>query len=45
MPCFSQFFSNPVRKMKLVEVIRGKQTSDETIATAVQHVHVLSLKV
>ena len=35
--CGIHFF-NPVRKMKLVEVIRGQQTSDETIATAVQHV-------
>lgn len=32
--CGIHFF-NPVRKMKLVEVIRGKQTSDETIAAAV----------
>jgi 3-hydroxyacyl-CoA dehydrogenase/enoyl-CoA hydratase/3-hydroxybutyryl-CoA epimerase/3-hydroxyacyl-CoA dehydrogenase/enoyl-CoA hydratase/3-hydroxybutyryl-CoA epimerase/enoyl-CoA isomerase len=32
--CGIHFF-NPVRKMPLVEVIRGKQTSDETIATAV----------
>ena len=28
-------FFNPVRKMPLVEVIRGPQTSDETVATAV----------
>ena len=28
-------FFNPVRKMKLVEVIRGEKTSDETVATAV----------
>ena len=34
--CGIHFF-NPVRKMKLVEVIRGEQTSDETIATAVAH--------
>lgn len=32
--CGVHFF-NPVRKMKLVEVIRGDQTSDETVATAV----------
>jgi 3-hydroxyacyl-CoA dehydrogenase/enoyl-CoA hydratase/carnithine racemase len=34
--CGLHFF-NPVRRMKLVEVIRGKQTSDETIATAVAY--------
>lgn len=28
-------FFNPVRKMPLVEVIRGQQTSDETVAAAV----------
>jgi 3-hydroxyacyl-CoA dehydrogenase/enoyl-CoA hydratase/3-hydroxybutyryl-CoA epimerase/3-hydroxyacyl-CoA dehydrogenase/enoyl-CoA hydratase/3-hydroxybutyryl-CoA epimerase/enoyl-CoA isomerase len=32
--CGIHFF-NPVRRMKLVEVIRGARTSDETIATAV----------
>ncbi|MCE9607959.1 MAG: enoyl-CoA hydratase/isomerase family protein [Planctomycetia bacterium] len=32
--CGIHFF-NPVRKMPLVEVIRGAQTSDETIASAV----------
>jgi len=32
--CGIHFF-NPVRRMKLVEVIRGAKTSDETIATAV----------
>jgi 3-hydroxyacyl-CoA dehydrogenase/enoyl-CoA hydratase/3-hydroxybutyryl-CoA epimerase/3-hydroxyacyl-CoA dehydrogenase/enoyl-CoA hydratase/3-hydroxybutyryl-CoA epimerase/enoyl-CoA isomerase len=32
--CGLHFF-NPVRRMKLVEVIRGKETSDETVATAV----------
>jgi len=32
--CGIHFF-NPVRKMPLVEVIRGAKTSDETIATAV----------
>ncbi len=35
--CGIHFF-NPVRRMKLVEVIRGEQTSDETIATAVAYV-------
>lgn len=30
-------FFNPVRQMKLVEVIRGAKTSDETIATAVAY--------
>lgn len=34
--CGIHFF-NPVRKMPLVEVIRGKQTSDETVATAVAY--------
>jgi 3-hydroxyacyl-CoA dehydrogenase/enoyl-CoA hydratase/3-hydroxybutyryl-CoA epimerase/3-hydroxyacyl-CoA dehydrogenase/enoyl-CoA hydratase/3-hydroxybutyryl-CoA epimerase/enoyl-CoA isomerase len=34
--CGIHFF-NPVRKMKLVEVIRGKQTSDQTVVTAVQY--------
>ena len=34
--CGIHFF-NPVRRMKLVEVIRGEQTSDETIATAVKY--------
>jgi 3-hydroxyacyl-CoA dehydrogenase/enoyl-CoA hydratase/3-hydroxybutyryl-CoA epimerase/3-hydroxyacyl-CoA dehydrogenase/enoyl-CoA hydratase/3-hydroxybutyryl-CoA epimerase/enoyl-CoA isomerase len=34
--CGIHFF-NPVRKMPLVEVIRGRQTSDETIATAVAY--------
>ncbi len=34
--CGIHFF-NPVRKMPLVEVIRGKLTSDETIATAVNY--------
>jgi len=34
--CGIHFF-NPVRKMPLVEVIRGKQTSDETIATVVAY--------
>lgn len=30
-------FFNPVRRMKLVEVIRGEQTSDRTVATAVAY--------
>ena len=34
--CGLHFF-NPVRKMPLVEVIRGKQTSDETVATVVAY--------
>ncbi len=34
--CGIHFF-NPVRRMKLVEVIRGKRTSDETIVTAVAY--------
>lgn len=34
--CGIHFF-NPVRKMKLVEIIRGEKTSDETIATAVKY--------
>ncbi len=34
--CGIHFF-NPVRKMKLVEVIRGAKTSDETVATAVAY--------
>ena len=34
--CGIHFF-NPVRKMPLVEVIRGKATSDQTIATAVAY--------
>ena len=34
--CGIHFF-NPVRKMALVEVIRGEKTSDETIATAVAY--------
>ncbi len=34
--CGIHFF-NPVRKMPLVEVIRGKQSSDETIASAVAY--------
>ncbi len=32
-------FFNPVDRMQLVEVIRGEQTSDATIATLVAHVH------
>jgi len=34
--CGLHFF-NPVRRMPLVEVIRGEQTSDETIATVVAY--------
>ncbi|HEV3418454.1 MAG TPA: 3-hydroxyacyl-CoA dehydrogenase NAD-binding domain-containing protein [Pirellulales bacterium] len=34
--CGIHFF-NPVRKMPLVEVIRGERTSDETVATAVAY--------
>ncbi len=34
--CGIHFF-NPVRRMPLVEVIRGKKSSDETIATAVAY--------
>ncbi len=34
--CGIHFF-NPVRRMKLVEVIRGEKTSDETVATAVAY--------
>lgn len=34
--CGIHFF-NPVRKMRLVEVIRGEHSSDETIATAVAY--------
>ena len=35
--CGIHFF-NPVRQMKLVEVIRGEKTSDQTVLTAVQYV-------
>lgn len=38
--CGIHFF-NPVRKMPLVEVIRGPQTSDETVATAVAYAKTL----
>lgn len=34
--CGLHFF-NPVNRMQLVEVIRGRKTSDETIATVVAH--------
>ena len=34
--CGIHFF-NPVRKMKLVEVIRGEKTSDQTVLTAVTY--------
>lgn len=32
-------FFNPVHKMKLVEIVRGTKTSDETVHRAVQFVH------
>ena len=35
--CGIHFF-NPVRRMKLVEVIRGEKTSDQAVVTAVAHV-------
>ncbi|QEG37907.1 3-hydroxyacyl-CoA dehydrogenase NAD-binding domain-containing protein [Bythopirellula goksoeyrii] len=38
--CGLHFF-NPVRQMPLVEVIRGKQTSGDTIATAVAYAKVI----
>ena len=38
--CGIHFF-NPVRKMPLVEVIRGEKTSDQTIATAVAYAKAL----
>jgi 3-hydroxyacyl-CoA dehydrogenase/enoyl-CoA hydratase/3-hydroxybutyryl-CoA epimerase/3-hydroxyacyl-CoA dehydrogenase/enoyl-CoA hydratase/3-hydroxybutyryl-CoA epimerase/enoyl-CoA isomerase len=38
--CGLHFF-NPVRQMPLVEVIRGKKTSDKTIATAVAYAKAL----
>ncbi len=34
--CGLHFF-NPVRRMQLVEVIRGRKTSDQTVATVVAH--------
>jgi 3-hydroxyacyl-CoA dehydrogenase/enoyl-CoA hydratase/3-hydroxybutyryl-CoA epimerase/3-hydroxyacyl-CoA dehydrogenase/enoyl-CoA hydratase/3-hydroxybutyryl-CoA epimerase/enoyl-CoA isomerase len=34
-------FFNPVRRMQLVEVIRGVETSDETVATAVAYAKAL----
>jgi 3-hydroxyacyl-CoA dehydrogenase/enoyl-CoA hydratase/3-hydroxybutyryl-CoA epimerase/3-hydroxyacyl-CoA dehydrogenase/enoyl-CoA hydratase/3-hydroxybutyryl-CoA epimerase/enoyl-CoA isomerase len=34
--CGMHFF-NPVRRMKLVEIVRGRQTSDQTVATAVAY--------
>ncbi|MCP4274404.1 MAG: fatty acid oxidation complex subunit alpha FadB, partial [Gammaproteobacteria bacterium] len=38
--CGMHFF-NPVHKMKLVEVIRGSKTSDETVATTVAYASAL----
>jgi 3-hydroxyacyl-CoA dehydrogenase/enoyl-CoA hydratase/carnithine racemase len=35
--CVGIHFFNPVRRMPLVEVIRGQETSDETVATAVAY--------
>ena len=34
-------FFSPVDKMKLVEIIRGRQTDDETVARAFDYVHAL----
>ncbi len=34
--CGFHFF-NPVRRMKLVEIVRGEKTSDETVVSAVAH--------
>ncbi len=42
--CGMHFF-NPVHKMPLVEVIRGEQTSDETIARTVAYASALGKKV
>ncbi len=41
--CGMHFF-NPVHKMPLVEVIRGSQTSDETIATTVGYANAMGKK-
>jgi 3-hydroxyacyl-CoA dehydrogenase/enoyl-CoA hydratase/3-hydroxybutyryl-CoA epimerase/enoyl-CoA isomerase len=41
--CGMHFF-NPVHKMPLVEVIRGSQTSDETIATTVAYANAMGKK-
>ena len=34
--CVGMHFFNPVHKMKLLEIVRGLETSDETIAAAVE---------
>lgn len=34
--CVGMHFFNPVHKMKLLEIVRGLETSEETIATAVE---------
>src|SRR6184192_2348637 len=34
--CLGMHFFNPVHKMKLLEIVRGLETNDETIAAAVQ---------
>jgi len=41
--CGMHFF-NPVHAMPLVEVIRGSQTSDETVATVVAHAQAMGKK-
>jgi len=34
--CLGMHFFNPVHKMKLLEIVRGLETDDETVATAVE---------